>query len=63
MSRVDTEELVQRAATSEQYFTSLSTETRIEMISILVVDRIMEDIDGGGFLLRELKETEGDSRG
>ena len=52
------EELVHKAATSEQYFTTLPTETRIEMIAILVVDRILADLETGKFLLKELKERE-----
>jgi len=52
-------ELVEKAANSEQYFTTLSTQARIEMIAILVVDQIIADIDNGGFLLEEIKK-EGD---
>ena len=55
------EELIQKAATSEQYFTTLPTETRIEMIAILVVDRILADLENGRFLLKELKEGEKNS--
>jgi len=61
MAQIRVEELVHKAATSEQYFTSLPTETRIEMISILVVNRIIEDMNGGRFLLKELEEREGAS--
>ena len=57
------EELVQKAATSEQYSTTLPTETRIEMIAILVVDRILADLENGRFLLKELKEGEKSSHG
>lgn len=58
MIRPQVEELIQKAATSEQYFTTLQTETRIEMIAILVVDRILADLENGRFLLKELKEGE-----
>lgn len=61
MAQLKVEELVQKAATSEQYFTTLPTETRIEMISNLVVDRILADLDNGGFLLKELVEGEKNS--
>lgn len=61
MAQPKVEELIQKAATSEQYFTTLPTETRIEMIATLVVDRILADIDNGRFLLNEL--TEGDKAG
>lgn len=61
MAQVNAEELVQKAATSEQYFTTLPTETRIELIAILVVDRIFADLDNGRFLLKELKEGEQES--
>lgn len=58
MAQIKVEELAHKAATSEQYFTSLPTDARIEMLSILVVDRIIADLDGGRFLLNELKERE-----
>lgn len=58
-SKVD--ELVQKAATSEQYFTTLPTETRIEMIASLVVDQILADLENGRFLLSELMKEEGTS--
>ena len=61
MSQVNVEELVQKAATSEQYFTTLPTETRIEMIAVLVVDRILADLQNGRFLLKELQEGGNDS--
>ncbi len=61
MAQLKAEELVQKAATSEQYFTTLPTETRIEMIATLVVDRILADLDNGRFLLKELKEGEKNS--
>ena len=61
MAHLKAEELVQKAATSEQYFTTLPTETRIEMIATLVVDRIFADLDNGRFLLKELKEGEKNS--
>ncbi|NCU38608.1 hypothetical protein EOL96_06165 [Candidatus Saccharibacteria bacterium] len=48
-------ELIEKAANSEQYFTTLSTQARIEMIAVLVVDQIIADIDNGGFLLEEIK--------
>lgn len=58
MAQANVEELVQKAATSEQYFTTLPTETRIELIAVLVVDRILADLQNGRFLLKELKEGE-----
>lgn len=58
MAQLKAEELVRKAATSEQYFTTLPTEIRIEMIATLVVDRILADLDNGRFLLKELKEGE-----
>ena len=58
MAQANVEELVQKAATSEQYFTTLPTETRIELIAVLVVDRILSDLQNGRFLLKELKEGE-----
>ena len=58
MAHLNAEELVQKATTSEQYFTSLPTETRIEMIATMVVDRILIDLDNGRFLLKELQEGE-----
>lgn len=61
MAQLKAEELVQKAATSEQYFTTLPTEVRIEMIATLVVDRILADLDSGRFLLKELKEGEKNS--
>lgn len=61
MARPQVEELVQKAATSEQYFTTLPTETRIEMIAILVIDHIVADIENGGFLLKEIEEGEKNS--
>lgn len=61
MAQLKAEESVQKAATSEQYFTSLPTQTRIEMISVLVVEQIIADISGGRFLLRELKKLEENS--
>ena len=59
MASQQVRELVEKAANSEQYFTALSTQARIEMIAVLVVDQIMADIDNGGALLEELKK-EGD---
>ena len=59
MASQQVRELVEKAANSEQYFTTLPTQARIEMIAILVVDQIMADIDNGGFLLEEIKK-EGD---
>ena len=59
MAQQKVQELVEKAASSEQYFTTLPVQTRIEMIAILVVDRILADIDTGDFLLKELKK--GDS--
>lgn len=56
MAQPKVQELVEKAASSEQYFTTLPVQTRIEMIAILVVDRILADIDTGGFLLKELEE-------
>lgn len=58
MAHLNAEELVKKATTSEQYFTSLPTETRIEMIATMVVDRILADLDTGKFLLKELMEGE-----
>jgi len=58
MAQANVEELVRKAATSEQYFTTLPTETRIELIAVLVVDRILADLQNGRFLLKELKEGE-----
>ncbi len=57
MAQLKAEELVQKAATTEQYFTTLPTETRVEMIATLVVDRILADLETGGFLLKELEEV------
>ena len=59
MASQQVRELVEKAANSEQYFMTLSTQARIEMIAVLVVDQIMADIDNGGALLEELKK-EGD---
>ena len=59
MAQPKVRELVEKAATSEQYFTTLPVQTRIEMIAVLVVDRILADIDNGGFLLKELEEGDG----
>lgn len=56
MASKQVRELVEKAANSEQYFTTLSTQARIEMIAVLVVDQIMADMDNGGVLLEELKE-------
>ncbi len=56
MAQLKVQELVKKAANSEQYFTTLPTETRIEMIAILVVDCILADLENGGFLLKELQE-------
>lgn len=61
MAQLKVEELVQKAATSEQFFTTLPTEMRIEMIATLVIDRILADLDTGRFLLEELKEGEKNS--
>ncbi len=58
MAQLNAEELVQKATTSEQYFTSLPTETRIEMIATMVVDRILIDLDNDRLLLKELQEGE-----
>lgn len=55
MASQQVRELIVKAANSEQYFTTLSTQARIEMIAILVVDQIVADIDNGGFLLEEIK--------
>ena len=59
MASQQVRELVEKAANSEQHFTTLSTQARIEMIAVLVVDQIMADIDNGGALLEEIK-NEGD---
>lgn len=58
MASQQVRELVEKAANSEQYFTTLSTQARIEMIAVLVVDQIMADIDNDVALLEEIKNEE-----
>lgn len=45
----------QKALHSEQYFSKLQPEQKLQMIALLIVERIVEDQATGGKLLQQIK--------